>query len=85
MKELQSTMTRTLLDDAEPESVIVHGAQIWQFWRGNTLIVKIVRMADPSAVVKDCKVSVDSCIRISWEMEGDGPAAATISFRVSAA
>ena len=75
MRDLESSISVSLFRDASSESIIINGDQIWQYWRGQTLVVKILRMSNPSVAIGNLKTSVDSKISISWETSSTGPAA----------
>lgn len=40
MRDLKSSIRRSFLDPEQPDSVSVHGEQVWQFWCGDRLIVQ---------------------------------------------
>ena len=69
MRELESTLTRTFLDSEDPASVTVCGDQVWQFWRGMTLLVLIVRMSNPTLTLCSHQVSVEDRLHITWKTE----------------
>ena len=75
MRDLNSSIKRSFLDPEQPDSVSVHGEQVWQFWRGDKLIVNVLRMANPSLTIQRHSVLVDSTLHISWDTQSSGPVA----------
>lgn len=75
MRDLKSSFRRSFLDPEQPDSVSVHGEQVWQFWCGDKLIVNVLRTANPSLTIQQHSVSVDWALHISWDTQSSGPVA----------